>query len=91
VPALVLTEEQCREFSPINFVTPDDAPALILHGDKDTLVPLYEGESMHQALVKAGVKSKFVTIPGADHGFVGGDADRAMQETLSWFEEQLGN
>ena len=44
---------------------------------------------MHQALLKAGIKSKFVTIPGAGHGFTGQTDDKAMQETVSWFEEHL--
>jgi|WetSurSiteA1Bulk_404760.scaffolds.fasta_scaffold07760_2 dienelactone hydrolase len=89
-PALALKAEQYREFSPLSFVSSDDAATLIIHGDQDKAVPILEGESMYQALLKAGVKSKFVTIPGADHGFVGGDADRAMLETVSWFEEHLG-
>jgi acetyl esterase/lipase len=89
VPALALTGVQFREFSPLHCVSPDDAPTLIVHGDKDKLVPIIEGLSMHQVLLKAGVKSKLVKISGADHGFAGKDADRAMQETVSWFEEHL--
>jgi dienelactone hydrolase len=90
VPALALTEEQYREFSPLNSISPDDAPTLIIHGDQDKLVQILEGESMYQALLKAGVKSKFVLLPGADHGFVGNDADRSLLEAVNWFEEQLG-
>lgn len=44
---------------------------------------------MYKALQKGGVESNFVTIPGAGHGFLGKDDDRAMQETISWFEEHL--
>jgi dienelactone hydrolase len=89
MPALDMRKEEYREFSPLYFVSPDDAPTLIVHGDKDQLVPILQGKSMYQALLKAGVKSKFVTIPGAGHAFFGKDDDRAMQETISWFEEQL--
>ena len=52
-------------------------------------MPILEGESMHQELLKAGVESKFVTIQGAGHGFFDEDADRALAETVSWFEEHL--
>jgi len=89
VPALAMSEEQYREFSPLNHVSSDDAPALIVQGDHDQLVPVLEAESMYQALMKAGVKSKLVIIPGADHGFAGKDAERAVQESVSWFEECL--
>ena len=36
-----------------------------------------------------GVKSKFITIPGAGHGFRDGDAERAMRELVTWFEDHL--
>ena len=88
-PVLDLETEQLREFSPINFISSDDAPTLIIHGDQDPGVPILEGESMHQGLLKAGVESKFVTIPGAGHGFEGKDADLALTEAMSWFEEHL--
>jgi acetyl esterase/lipase len=83
------TEEQFKEFSPLNFVSPDDPPTLIIHGDKDDVVPIIEGESMYQALREAGVESKFVVIPGAGHGFEGEDSDKAYAETMRWFEEHL--
>jgi dienelactone hydrolase len=67
LPALDLEKEQCREFSSIYFVSSDDPPTLIIHGDKDPFVPISLSESMYQALLKAGVKSKFVKIPGAGH------------------------
>ncbi len=44
---------------------------------------------MHEALLKAGVESKFIKIPGAGHGFEGKDADSALTEAMSWFEEHL--
>jgi len=84
-----MTEEQLGEFSPINQISSDDPPTLIVHGDKDTEVPINQGESMHQALLKAGIESKFITISGAGHGFEGKDADRALAEAISWFEEHL--
>ncbi len=86
---LALKTEQFGEFSPINFVSSDDPPTLIVHGDQDQIVPILEGQDMYQALLKAGVKSKFVTIPGVGHGFTGQADDIAMKETVNWFEEHL--
>ena len=42
-----------------------------------------------EALKKNNVKTDFITIPGADHGFRGEDAKRAMAATVSWFEQRL--
>src|SRR4030095_5411507 len=33
-----------RQISPINHVSSDDPPTLIIHGDKDTLVPIQQAE-----------------------------------------------
>ena len=86
---LDMTEEQAREFSPLYFVSSDDPPTLILHGDKDDRVPIIESESMYQALQETGVESKFVKIHGANHGFEGKDSDLALSELVSWFEKYL--
>ena len=88
-PALDIGDDELKEFSPINYVSSDDPPTLIVHGDKDPMVPIDQGESMYQALQKAGVESKFVTIPGAGHIFEGEDADLALAEMVNWFEEHL--
>jgi acetyl esterase/lipase len=57
--------------TPQTHVTKDDAPFLILHGDKDTLVPLGQSESLHAALKKEGVESELVVVKGAGHGGAG--------------------
>lgn len=53
---------------PITYVDPKDPPFLIIHGDKDTLVPLSQSELLQAALKKAGVESELLVIPGAGHG-----------------------
>ena len=35
-----------QAISPITHVTADDPPTLIIHGDKDFLVPIQQAESM---------------------------------------------
>jgi dipeptidyl aminopeptidase/acylaminoacyl peptidase len=41
---------------------------LILHGDKDTLVPLSQSELFRDALKAAGVEHELVVVAGAGHG-----------------------
>ena len=54
--------------SPLTHVTPNDAPFLIVHGDRDPLVPLAQSVRLHRALKAAGVTSDLHIIEGASHG-----------------------
>lgn len=54
--------------NPIAFVTKDDPPVLIIHGDKDTLVPISQSEVFETSLKKADVPVTLVRIAGAGHG-----------------------
>jgi acetyl esterase/lipase len=88
-PALNFEKERAADFSPVLFVTSDDPPTLLIHGDKDQLVNISNSQIIFEALKKNNVKTDFITIPGADHGFRGEDAKRAMAATVSWFEQTL--
>lgn len=54
--------------NPITYVTPDDPPFLVVHGDADLLVPHHQSELLEAALRKAGVRVRLVTIQGGPHG-----------------------
>ena len=88
-PALQFDQESYAAYSPLHFASADDPPTLIIHGDEDALVPIVQGESMYEALSAAGVTTQFIVIPGAGHGFLAEDADRAAAETVAWFEQHL--
>lgn len=89
-PALNFEKEKAAAYSPITFVTPDDPPTLLIHGDKDSLVPIINSQTIYDAFKKNNVKTNFVTIPGAEHGFQGEDAKRASALMVAWFEQTLG-
>jgi acetyl esterase/lipase len=88
-PALNFEKEKAADYSPIVFVTSDDPPTLLIHGDQDDLVNISNSQTIFAALKKNNVKTDFITIPGAGHGFRGEDAKRAMTATVSWFEQTL--
>jgi acetyl esterase/lipase len=88
-PALDFDPELAIGSSPILFVSDDDPPTLLLHGDEDGLVPLSHSERMHAALEEAGVVNDFVIFPGAGHGFRGEDARRGVELSVEWFERHL--
>ena len=88
-PALNFEKEKAADISPILFVTPDDPPTLLIHGDADTTVNISHSQRMFQALQEHKIKSNFITLPGAGHGFRDADAQKAQAALLEWFEETL--
>ena len=88
-PALNFEKEKAADISPILFVTPDDPPTLLIHGDADTTVNISHSQRMFQALQENKIKSNFITLPGAGHGFRDADAQKAQAALVAWFEETL--
>jgi acetyl esterase/lipase len=72
--------------NPITHVTKDDPPFLILHGDRDAVVPLHQSELLHAALRKAEVPSELRVQPGAGHGWNDPETNRAV---LRFFDRHL--
>lgn len=58
------------EASPISHVTPDDAPFLLIHGDRDDLVPYQQSQRMYEKLVQAGVPAQLVIVKNGGHSFL---------------------
>jgi acetyl esterase/lipase len=84
--------------SPVNYVTSDDAPFLLLNGDKDPAVPIAQGEAMYDALIKAGVPAKLVIVKNGVHNLTAYDAnptaptqDEIRQILLDFLIEKLNN
>lgn len=64
-------KQVAKQASPSTWVSQDDPPFLIIHGDKDPVVPLDQSQKLHEALEKAGVKSELIIIKGGGHGGFG--------------------
>ena len=69
--------------SPLSFVTKDDAPALIVHGKRDNLVPFNQAEIFHAALVKAGVSSEFLPMNDMGHNLSGPVVSKRTRDFLT--------
>ena len=76
-----------KSISPINHVSADDPPTLIVHGDADKLVPIQQAEVVVEKLKAAGVDAKLVVKPGAGHGWDGMDKD--INTFADWFDAHL--
>jgi acetyl esterase/lipase len=76
-----------QEISPVNHVTKDDPPTLIIHGDKDALVPLEQSQRMIDLFNQAGVPCELVVKKGAGHGWDKWHDD--MRTIADWFDKYL--
>ena len=89
-PALDFDAGLAQSVSPIFHVSADDVPSLMIHGDKDELVPLRNSERIVEAFKGAGVATDLIVLAGAAHGFEGEHAETATAAMVRWFETHLG-
>ncbi len=90
-PALRFDAQLAAANSPIEFVSEDDPPVLLIHGDLDELVPIAHSERLNAALLEVNASVEFITIEGAAHSFGQPDHQRRVSEaTLDWFTKNLG-
>ncbi len=66
--AVMENKDKAAKVNPITYVSADDPPFLIVHGDQDKTVPLNQSRLLYEALTKTGVSAHFHTIKGAGHG-----------------------
>ncbi|MEO5782362.1 MAG: alpha/beta hydrolase [Ginsengibacter sp.] len=79
--------EISKQISPIYFVTPDDPPVLIIHGDADKTVPIQQSETIIKKLKEANVPTDFIIKNGGGHGW----KNREVEEKnfVNWFDKYL--
>jgi acetyl esterase/lipase len=62
------TPELLKSASPVTYLTDDDPPLLVFHGDNDRVVPLSQSEHIHKRYQEMGLESSLHVIEGAGHG-----------------------
>jgi len=81
--------------SPVTYISADDPPFLILHGDQDKLVPFEQSWVFQKQLLSANVPVTLVIVKNAGHGFrpVNGEINPAREEItqmiVDFFNETL--
>jgi acetyl esterase/lipase len=88
-PALDFDPDKVEEVSPLRHVDDGDAPALLMHGTRDRLVPIAASEAMKAAYDEAGIDAEYHVFEGAGHGFQGDDARRSSELAKAWFDRWL--
>jgi acetyl esterase/lipase len=61
-------KDKAAKANPIAYVTRDDPPFFIVHGDADKLVPYNQSQLLDAALTTANVPVAFHTVKGGGHG-----------------------
>lgn len=56
--------------SPVSYVSADDPPFLLVHGEEDPLVPISQAERMLERLRQAGVPAELLRVANAGHSLV---------------------
>ncbi len=86
-----------QRVSPISYVDASDPPMLLIHGEKDSQVPVSQSHDMEARLKAAGVPVEAIYIPGVDHSWIGATpADthkatmQAVNATFDYFHKKLG-
>jgi len=72
--------EWAKKAMPGTYASSDDPPFLIMHGTKDTTVPITQSQTFYQSLIEAGVDATFIPVEGAGHGF----SDYPEASQLAW-------
>ena len=89
-PALELEMKLAKEHSPVNHVSSDDAPALVIMGEVDELVPPKHGTWIAKAFKKHQVEHKLIILPAAGHGLdINQPNSKAISEVVAWFNRHL--
>ncbi len=64
-------------YSPIEYIETDfKTPTLILHGNKDIVVPFKQSKKLHKKLNKVSVTNKLIKVKKGNHGFTTTDKER---------------
>jgi acetyl esterase/lipase len=79
--------------SPVTYVSRDDPPFLIIHGDADSTVPIEQSRILIDKLKDTGVDATMIVVKNGRHGGWGEDTEPALPAILdsvtSFFETHL--
>ena len=81
-------EAQLKSISPIEKITSDDPPVLLIHGDSDPVVPLQQSEVFQAKYESAGLPVKLVVHPKGGHTYWPGILDD-YPAVWEWFDKYL--
>jgi acetyl esterase/lipase len=81
--------EKAAKANPITYISKDDPPMLIMHGEDDKVVPMNQSELLDEALRKASVQSTLIRVPGNGHGGPGFMNPENRKRIEEFFQKHL--
>lgn len=90
-------KEIVRLANPMTYITLDVPPVLMIHGEKDQVVPFNQSELLHQALTEVGADATLIKVKNGDHNFLPNPPNATidpslheiMQRTIAFFDSTL--
>jgi dipeptidyl aminopeptidase/acylaminoacyl peptidase len=78
--------------SPVNHVSRDDPPTLIIHGSIDSTVPIHQAERLAERLKEAGVEYELDRVEGWPHtmDLEAGVNRHCIAKMFEFFDKHLG-
>jgi acetyl esterase/lipase len=82
-----------RRLMPLANISGDYPPTLLVHGDRDTDVPVEQSELMAAELARHGVEHRLLSVAGGEHGLEDvepGVIDAVQRDSADFLERYLG-
>lgn len=78
-------------YSPIQLISNATLPMLLMHGKKDTIVPLFQSTKMYKALKKANLNNfEYIEFESGDHWLSESEnRKRFLKESLKFVQKHL--
>jgi acetyl esterase/lipase len=83
-------QELIKQFDPISHINKQSAAFLIVHGQKDKLIPIDQSERLHTALQAKRKESQFLVMEDAEHDVPDIYLPAVSAAMLHFFRKQLG-
>lgn len=83
------TKDTATKASAISYVTETTPPVMILHGEKDSTVPLTQSEAFYEKLQQKGVYSTFYILEDAEHGDDGFFQNNVLENVNQFLKKVL--
>jgi acetyl esterase/lipase len=80
--------DRARAASPTSYVSGQEPPFLIVHGDQDTVVPYQQSQLLYDVLGSSDATLK--TVHGAGHGGPQFDHPAALEAVAEFFDRHIG-
>ncbi|MCP5539884.1 MAG: alpha/beta hydrolase [Akkermansiaceae bacterium] len=88
-PAAEMDAAKKSDVSPVTFVSKDDPPVIVFHGDADDIVPIEHAKNVASLLEKSGVPVELFIVPGGKHNVAGGAGEGVQERAYAYVREHL--